>query len=66
MAMLRARLAAMRVATGAIRPALVDFYQVLDHGPKVRFAGYEFRRHPRAGRTRLGADFSALDRMHST
>jgi hypothetical protein len=38
MAGLRARLAAVRAATDAIRPALTRFYEVLDQGQKVRFA----------------------------
>ena len=32
-------LAAVRAATAAIRPALVHFYEALDQGQKVRFAG---------------------------
>ncbi len=36
---LRARLAVVRVAASAIRPALVEFYDALDQGQKVRFAG---------------------------
>jgi hypothetical protein len=39
MEVLRARLAAVRAATTAIRPALVRFYEALDQGQKVRFAG---------------------------
>lgn len=39
MATLRARLAAVRAATAAIRPALARFYESLDQGQKVRFAG---------------------------
>jgi len=39
MALLRARLAAVRQATVAIRPALTQFYEVLDQGQKVQFAG---------------------------
>jgi LTXXQ motif family protein len=39
MAGLRARLAAVRAATAAIRPALTRFYEALDQGQKVRFAG---------------------------
>jgi hypothetical protein len=39
MALMRARLAAVRAAAAAIRPALVEFYDVLDQGQKVRFAG---------------------------
>src|SRR5262249_10778944 len=39
MATLRARLAAVRAATAAIRPALAHFYESLDQGQKVRFAG---------------------------
>jgi len=39
MATLRARLAAVRAATAAIRPALARFYDSLDQGQKVRFAG---------------------------
>jgi len=39
MASLRSRLAAVRVATAAIRPALARFYEALDQGQKVRFAG---------------------------
>ena len=38
MAGLRARLAAVRAATDAIRPALTRFYEALDQGQKVRFA----------------------------
>jgi LTXXQ motif family protein len=38
MEVLRARLAAVRAATTAIRPALVRFYEALDQGQKVRFA----------------------------
>jgi len=36
---MRKRLAAVRAATAAIRPALVRFYEALDQGQKVRFAG---------------------------
>ena len=36
MAMLRARLAAVRAATTAIRPARVELYDALDQGEKVR------------------------------
>jgi len=36
---MRQRLAAVRAATAAIRPALVHFYEGLDQGQKVRFAG---------------------------
>jgi LTXXQ motif family protein len=36
---MRKRLAAVRAATAAIRPALVNFYEALDQGQKVRFAG---------------------------
>jgi LTXXQ motif family protein len=39
MATLRARLAAVRTATAAIRPTLARFYESLDQGQKVRFAG---------------------------
>jgi len=39
MASLRARLAAVRAATAAIRPALTRFYEALDQGQRVRFAG---------------------------
>jgi hypothetical protein len=35
----RARLAAVRQATAAIRPALTQFYETLDQGQKVQFAG---------------------------
>jgi hypothetical protein len=35
---MRARLAAMRKATSTIRPALLHFYEALDHGQKLRFA----------------------------
>src|SRR5262252_5628988 len=35
----RARLAAERAAAAAIRPALTRFYEALDQGQKVRFAG---------------------------
>jgi hypothetical protein len=34
-----ARLAAVRAATAVIRPALARFYEALDQGQKVRFAG---------------------------
>jgi hypothetical protein len=36
---MRKRLAAVRAATAAIRPALMRFYEALDRGQKVRFAG---------------------------
>jgi hypothetical protein len=36
---MRRRLAAVRAATAAIRPALMHFYDALDQGQKVRFAG---------------------------
>jgi len=36
---MRKRLAAVRAATAAIRPALVHFYEALDQGQKVSFAG---------------------------
>ena len=36
---MRQRLAAVRAATAAIRPALVHFFEALDQGQKVRFAG---------------------------
>jgi LTXXQ motif family protein len=36
---MRKRLAAVRAATAAIRPALMRFYEALDQGQKVRFAG---------------------------
>src|SRR5262245_1442948 len=36
---MRKRLSAVRAATAAIRPALVRFYEALDQGQKVRFAG---------------------------
>jgi hypothetical protein len=36
---MRKRLAAVRAATAAIRPALAHFYEALDQGQKVRFAG---------------------------
>jgi hypothetical protein len=39
MKQIRARLAAVRQATTAIRPALTQFYEALDQGQKVRFAG---------------------------
>jgi hypothetical protein len=39
MALMRARLAAVRQATVAIRPTLTQFYEALDEGQKVRFAG---------------------------
>src|SRR6516164_1172468 len=39
LALLRARLAAVRQATVAIRPALTQFYEALDQGQKVQFAG---------------------------
>jgi hypothetical protein len=38
MATLRARLAAVRASTAAIRPALTRFYEALDQRQKVRFA----------------------------
>jgi hypothetical protein len=36
---MRQRLAAVRAATAAIRPALLHFYEALDQGQKLRFAG---------------------------
>jgi hypothetical protein len=36
---MRKRLTAVRAATAAIRPALMRFYEALDQGQKVRFAG---------------------------
>jgi hypothetical protein len=36
---MRKRLAAVRAATAAIRPTLMHFYEALDQGQKVRFAG---------------------------
>jgi hypothetical protein len=36
---MRQRLAAVRATTAAIRPALMRFYEALDQGQKVRFAG---------------------------
>jgi hypothetical protein len=36
---MRARLAAVKAATAAIRPALTRFYDALDQGQQVRFAG---------------------------
>jgi hypothetical protein len=36
---MRKRLTAVRAATAAIRPALMHFYEALDQGQKVRFAG---------------------------
>jgi len=39
MSELRARLSAVRKATIAIHPALTQFYEALDQGQKVRFAG---------------------------
>ena len=36
---MRKRLSAVRAATAAIRPALTHFYEALDRGQKVRFAG---------------------------
>ena len=36
---MRKRLVAVRAATAAIRPALVHFYEALDQGQEVRFAG---------------------------
>jgi hypothetical protein len=39
MQMMRARLAAVRAAAAAIRPALAQFYEELDQGQKLRFAG---------------------------
>jgi hypothetical protein len=39
MKMMRARLAAVRQATVTIRTSLVRFYEALDNGQKMRFAG---------------------------
>src|SRR5262249_61130058 len=39
---MRKRLAAVRAATAAIRPALMHFYEALDQGHKVRFAGMRY------------------------
>jgi hypothetical protein len=39
MAGLRARLATVRAATAAIRSPLTRFYEALDQGQKMRFAG---------------------------
>jgi len=39
MALMRARLLAVRQATAAISPALTQFYEALDQGQKVYFAG---------------------------
>jgi hypothetical protein len=39
MTQMRARLFAVRQATTAIHPALTQFYEALDQGQKVRFAG---------------------------
>jgi hypothetical protein len=39
MTQMRARLSAVRQATTAIRPAFTQFYEALDQGQKVRFAG---------------------------
>jgi hypothetical protein len=39
MELMRKRLTAVRAATAAIRPALARFYEALDQGQKVRFAG---------------------------
>ena len=39
MALMRARLTAVGQATAAIRPAFTRFYETLDQGQKVRFAG---------------------------
>ena len=36
---MRQRLSAVRAATAAIRPALLHFYEALDQGQKLRFAG---------------------------
>jgi len=36
---MRKRLTAVRAATAAIGPALARFYEALDQGQKVRFAG---------------------------
>jgi len=36
---MRKRLSAVRAATAAIRPALMRFYEALNQGQKVRFAG---------------------------
>jgi len=36
---MRKRLTSVRAATAAIRPALMHFYEALDQGQKVRFAG---------------------------
>jgi len=41
MALLRAGLAAVRDATAAIEPALTRFYEALDEGQRVRFAGMQ-------------------------
>jgi hypothetical protein len=49
MELMRKRLAAVRAATAAIRPALARFYEALDQGQKVRFAGMRYAtRHCRA------------------
>ena len=49
MELMRKRLAAVRAATAAIRPALARFYEALDLGQKVRFAGMRYAtRHCRA------------------
>jgi hypothetical protein len=36
---MRKRLTAVRAATAAIRPVLARFYEALDQGQKVHFAG---------------------------
>jgi hypothetical protein len=41
MALLRAGLAAVRDATAAIEPALTRFYEELDEGQRMRFAGMQ-------------------------
>jgi hypothetical protein len=39
---MRKRLSAVCGVTGAIRPALARFYEALDQGQKVRFAGMSY------------------------
>jgi hypothetical protein len=39
MSLLRTRLAAVRQAVVAMGPALTQFYEALDQGQKVQFAG---------------------------
>ena len=39
MKIMQSRLSAVRAATAAIHPALTRFYEALDQGQKIRFAG---------------------------